>query len=181
MRSVRTTWWRPLVRCAGLMTVLAAGAAIGVGTAAAQQLRTADPRRADAPERPHIAPRTGLNFDSKDLLVGVQFIAPINNRFEFYPSTDVYFPDRGSQLAFNGDVRYRMPTGRNLAVYGGTGLNVMNRQVGGTSRTNAGMNLLGGLEARSGWVHPFLEGKVTLRDDSFFQAATGVSITLGRP
>ena len=74
-----------------------------------------------------------------------------------------------------------MPTGRNMAVYGGTGLNVMNRQVGGTSTTNAGMNLLGGLEARSGWVHPFLEGKVTLRDDSFFQAATGVSITLGRP
>lgn len=181
MRSVRTTLWRPLVRCAGLMTVVAAGAAIGAGTAAAQQLRTADPPRADAPERPHIAPRAGLNFDSKDMLVGVQFIAPISNRFEFYPSTDVYFPDRGSEMAFNGDVRYRVPTSRHLAVYGGTGLNVMNRSVSGASTTNAGMNLLGGFEGRAGWIHPFVEGKVTLRDNSFFQATTGVSITLGRP
>ncbi len=181
MLSARSTLWRSLARCTVPLAVLAAGATVGATRLPAQELRNADVRRNPAPERPHIAPRTGLNFDSKDLLVGVQLIAPINNRFEFYPSTDVYFPDRGSQLAFNGDVRYRMPTGRSLAVYGGTGLNVMNRQVGGTSTTNAGMNLLGGLEGRAGWVHPFVEGKVTLRDNSFFQAMTGVSITLGRP
>ena len=181
MLSARSTLRRSLARCAIPLAVLAAGATVGAERLAAQELRSAAVRRVDPPECAHIAPRTGLNFDSKDLLVGVQVVAPINNRFEFYPSTDVYFPDRGSQLAFNGDVRYRVPTGPNMAVYGGTGLNVMNRQVAGSSTTNAGMNLLGGLEGRAGWVHPFVEGKVTLRDNSFFQAMTGVSITLGRP
>lgn len=181
MLFARSSWWRSLVRCVVPMAVLAVGATIGAKVASAQELRHAGMARAEPTGRPHIAPRAGINFDSNDMLVGFQFVAPIGRRFEFYPSTDVYFPDRGSEFAFNGDVRYRVPTSRNLAVYGGTGLNVMSRQAGAQSRTDAGMNLLGGLEGRAGWVHPFVEGKVTLRNDSFFQATTGLSITLGRP
>ena len=163
--------FKRVIRWAVPVALLAAGAA----TASAQNGTPAPSRR------PHIAPRTGYNFDSKDMLVGVQLTAPISGRFDFYPSTDVYFPDQGSRVSFNGDVRYRVPTSENLALYAGTGLNVTNRQVNGTSSTDPGMNLLGGLEGRAGWVHPFLEGKVTLRDRSFFQAMTGISISLGRP
>jgi hypothetical protein len=148
--------------------------AAAAGKASAQQER-------ERPERPHLAPRAGMNFDGNDPLVGIQFVAPITSRLEFYPSTDVYFPDHGTRMGFNGDVRYRVPASRSLAFYGGTGLNITSRQVGTTSTTDPGMNLLGGVEARKGWVHPFLEGRATLRDDSFFQAVTGLSITLGRP
>ena len=170
MRFTRSRWSRSLFPCAAALAVLAMHAA----TASAQQGR-------ERLERPHVAPRAGMNFDGNDMLVGIQFVAPITSRFEFYPSTDVYFPDRGTQMGFNGDVRYRVPASRSLAVYGGTGLNITSRQVGTTSSTDPGMNLLGGVEARSGWVHPFVEGRATLRDNSFFQAVGGLSITLGRP
>jgi hypothetical protein len=43
-----------------------------------------------------------------------------------------------------------------------------------------GANLLLGLESRTGWVHPFVEGKLLLHDNSQFQLIGGLNLTIGR-
>jgi len=47
------------------------------------------------------------------------------------------------------------------------------------SNTDAGLNLIVGLESLKGWIHPFAEGRLTVGDESTFQIAGGLNFTLG--
>ena len=47
------------------------------------------------------------------------------------------------------------------------------------SGPDVGANLLMGIESRTGWVHPFAEGKIQLHDRAMFQMIGGLNITLG--
>lgn len=125
----------------------------------------------------HLGPHITYNFDVEKLGIGPQFSMPIARQLEFYPSLDFYFLDAGSLIAFNADLKYRL-TGESMNwLYIGGGLNLSG---GGTSDTNAGVNLIAGAESLRGTVHPFGELRVTVGNGSTAQIAVGVNFTLGQ-
>jgi hypothetical protein len=154
--------WRA-VACRSLPAVLLAGV---VSTGAGQ-------------ERPHMGPRFGVNSGTDAALVGVHVRAPVSPRVEFYPSLDVHLPSRGSLLAFNADAKVLFPA-RSVEFFTGAGVNVMHRTQGPVNNTDLGLNVLGGVGTRTGWVHPFVEGRVIVNGDTSFQLMGGMNITLGR-
>lgn len=152
--------------CAGALAAVAALAAMAlVPTPALAQ-------------RAHLGVRAGYNFDYNDPALGGHFSVPIVRRLELYPSMDVYLPETGTRLAFNGDLKYRFPTRSAWEPYLGGGLQVLHRRIGDAGNNDVGANLLGGVETRVGAVHPFFEGRVVLQDNTSFQVAGGLNITL---
>ena len=128
----------------------------------------------------HVGGRVGYNFDTREVMFSANLTVPMTSRVEFYPSIDVYAPDQGNRIGYNGDVKVRFPMVPGPQFYAGGGLGVVSRTVGDFSDTDLGANLLLGLESRSGYVHPFVEGKVLLRDNSQFQLIGGLNLTIGR-
>lgn len=153
------------LRVAVLTAVLAAG------TTLAAEAQTS---------RAHLGPRISYNFDAEEVGLGAQVGLPIGRRLEFYPSFDVFFVDPGSLWALNADIKYRFGGQGMEWLYTGGGLNVTNASVGDNDETNAGLNLLLGVESLRGWVHPFAEGRLTVGDESMFQLSGGINFTLGR-
>jgi hypothetical protein len=134
-----------------------------------------------AAQRAHIGVGAGYNFESRDPLLAFQATLPLVPRLDFYPSIDVYFPDRGARTAFNFDMRVRFPESVGPSFYMGGGLGVLHRNVADVSRNDTGADFLFGLESRSSWVHPFIEGRALLNNNSSFQITGGLNLTLGRP
>jgi hypothetical protein len=130
-------------------------------------------------QRAHVGARVGYDLHSRNVLVSTQATVPITNRAEFYPSLDVYLPDNGSMTGFNGDVKYRFPSTVGAEMYIGGGVGVLNRSVAGNSDTSVGANALVGVESRSGWVHPFLEGRALMNDQTRVQMIGGLNFTIG--
>jgi hypothetical protein len=124
----------------------------------------------------HVGGRIGYNFDQKEVVFSANLTVPMTSRVEFYPSLDVYTPDRGNKIGYNGDVKVMTPGPQ---FYAGGGVGVVNRTVADFSDTDVGLNLLLGLESRSGWIHPFVEGKVLVHDQSQFQLIGGLNLTIG--
>jgi hypothetical protein len=132
-------------------------------------------------QRTKLGPRAGVNFDNDNLLLGFQFITPLAGRVDFYPSIDVYFPDRGSLIGINLDIRVLFPSPPPIFYLGG-GLNVLRfrRDEDDDADSDAGINLMFGVEFPSGSVHPFFEGRVLLHDESSFQIVGGLNFVIGR-
>ncbi|MCC6319357.1 MAG: hypothetical protein IT361_16920 [Gemmatimonadaceae bacterium] len=125
-------------------------------------------------------PRVTYNFDVEEAAIGGQFIIPLNSRFDFYPSLDIFLPDDGSLFAINADLRFH-PAPRDAAqLYLGGGVNISRAAYRGRSNSDAGVNLFAGLEGRSGVIRPFGELRVILSDGSSVQMAGGLNILLGR-
>lgn len=134
---------------------------------------------AAAAQAPHVGARLGYDFDSKDMLVSTQVTLPVTSRLEFYPSIDVYLPEEGTRTGFNGDLKFRMPMLSGPELYVGGGMNVLLRNVNNESDTDVGVKGLLGIETRTGWIHPFLEGRVLMHDESSFQFIGGLNFTFG--
>lgn len=135
---------------------------------------------AGAQQSTHVGGRVGYDFDTREVLFSANLTVPMTSRLEFYPSLDVYTPDQGNRIGYNGDLKYRFPMTGGPQFYAGGGIGVVSRTVGDFSDTDLGANLLLGLESRTGTVHPFVEGKVLLHDNSRFQLFGGVNLTIGR-
>lgn len=129
-------------------------------------------------QRSHIGPHAGYDFDRNVGLVGGQLSLPLSRAVELYPSVDVYFVSAGSLLGLNGDLKFRLNPGAHLQYYAGGGLSVLRASSGGTSATDTGWDLFGGLESRLGYTHPYLEGRVLNHDRSTFQINVGLNLTL---
>lgn len=130
-------------------------------------------------QRPHLGGRVGANLDFDEVLLGGHATIPITRWIEFYPSVDVYFPDNGSRYALNADLKAYLPGRSELWWYLGGGLNYLRRNVNDNGDGDVGVNLLGGFETRSGRVHPFVEGRILLHDNTSFQLQGGLNVTLG--
>jgi hypothetical protein len=129
-------------------------------------------------QSPHVGARLGIDFESKDLLVSTQATIPVTSMLDFYPSIDVYLPEEGTQTGFNGDVRFRLPTNQGPDLYVGGGMNVLLRNIRDESETDVGAKALFGIESRTGWIHPFLEGRLMVNDNSSFQFIGGLNFTI---
>lgn len=131
-----------------------------------------------AAQRSHIGAHAGYDFDGDNTIVGGQLSLPLNRVVELYPSIDVYLVDPGSLVGFNGDLKYRLNPGASLQFYIGGGVNVLRTRVGGVTTTDTGWDLLGGLESRVGYTHPYVEGRALHHDRSTLQLGAGLNITL---
>jgi hypothetical protein len=123
--------------------------------------------------------RLGIDFDVDELFLGGQLTVPISTMVEFYPSIEIYTPDRGSLIGFNGDFKVRLPTEGSILMYAGGGLGILSRSVGDNSNTDLGANIFFGIESRVGRVHPVGEARVKLHDGSRFQLIGGLNFVLG--
>ena len=136
--------------------------------------------QSEAQGRSHLGPHIGVNTDFNDLLLGVHATFPATSWLELYPSFDLYFPDDGTLLGFNGDFKFLIPTRNQFGFYAGPGLNVLYSSNEDTDDADLGLNLFGGVETRRGNVHPYFEGRVLLHDNTSFQLVFGLNFTLGR-
>jgi hypothetical protein len=126
----------------------------------------------------NIGARAGYNFETDELVVSASLLVPMTSRVDFYPSVDIYRAERGNKIGFNTDVKIRFPRLGNF-FYGGFGAGVISRTVGDSSHTEWGGNLLLGLQAKLGWLHPFAEGRAIFRDKTQLQAVGGFNISRG--
>ena len=131
-----------------------------------------------AAQRSHIGVHAGYDFDGDYTLLGGQLSLPLNRFVELYPSVDVYLVAAGSQVGFSGDLKYRLSPGAPLQLYVGGGVNVLHTSGGGGSATDTGWDLLGGLESRLGYTHPYVEARVLHHDRSTWQLSAGLNVTL---
>ena len=136
---------------------------------------------AQATGRPtSVGPRITYNFDFEEVAIGGHALIPLANNLDFYPSLDIFLPDNGSLLGINLDLRLH-PMPRDAAMfYIGGGLNLARAAFRGESNTEAGVNLLGGLEGRTGVIRPFGELRLIIGDGSQVALAGGLNITIGR-
>ena len=135
---------------------------------------------AEAQDRTKVGARVGYNFETEEVMFSTNLIVPVTSQFAFYPSLDVYTPDDGNRFGFNGDMKFSFPVSSGPQFYVGGGVGVMSRSVGDFSSTDVGANLLLGLESRTTWVHPFVEGKILFQDESQFMLIGGLNFPIGR-
>jgi hypothetical protein len=129
-------------------------------------------------QRAHIGGHLLYQFDVEEFGIGAQFSYPVARRLEFYPSFDYYFVDPGSLWQLNGDLKYKLREEHNWFYLGG-GIGIARRSVGDVDNTDVGANLIGGWETLIGQrVHPYLEGRLTLSEETSVQVAAGLNITI---
>jgi hypothetical protein len=125
-----------------------------------------------------IGGRFGYEFESEERLFSATLTVPMTSRVGFYPSVDIYAPEKGSKIGFNGDVKIFFPKFVRF-LYAGLGAGVISTTVGDSSSTSFGANLLMGLQANFGWMRPFVEGRAVSRDKTQFQIIGGINISRG--
>jgi hypothetical protein len=127
----------------------------------------------------HVGMRVGYNFRAEEAMLSAHMLVPMTSRIYFYPSLDVYTPEKGNRIGFNGDVKVALPgsPGR-PQFYAGAGVGIMNRNEEGFSNSDVGANLLMGIESVIGWIRPFAEAKFMIYDRSQFQMVAGINIRM---
>jgi hypothetical protein len=129
--------------------------------------------------RTYVGPRITYNFDFEEVAIGGQLGLPLTTALDFYPSLDIFLIDEGSLLGINADLKFRPGTVGMSPLYVGGGLNLSRRSINDRSNTEPGLNLFGGLEARSGSVRPFVELRAILADQSMVQLSGGINFAVG--
>jgi hypothetical protein len=123
-----------------------------------------------AAQHAHLGIRAGVDLDRDDALIGAQLTVPLGGRVELYPSFDYYFVESGSLVGLSIDLKFRA-VGGVAPLYLGGGLNFLRNGGGG----DTGADLFAGLEGRGGAVHPFLEFRVLLHDNTSSQLMVGLN------
>jgi hypothetical protein len=122
-------------------------------------------------QRSHFGFHGGYNTEMEHGALGVQMQFPISSAIEFYPSFDYYLVDGGTQLGWNGDIKFQAA---GAPLYFGGGLNLLT----GGGNSDAGFNLIGGLETRYGETHPYVEVRGLFHGDTSLQLLMGLNFTL---
>jgi hypothetical protein len=123
--------------------------------------------------------RIAYNFQTDEAIVGASFTVPISTRIEFYPSLELYLPDNGNKIGFNGDVKVYLPTRASYDLYAGGGLGIVNQNVSGFSNSDVGINLLFGIGSRVSRVRPFGEVRLLIHDDNQLVMLAGINFSMG--
>lgn len=115
-----------------------------------------------------------------DGMIGVELLTPISDDWWFNPNVEYVFVDDGDLFTLNGDAHYDFDTDGNYYLWAGGGLAVIFSDLDRPGRddgseTDLGLNLLAG----AGWnpgasVRPYVQGKVTISDDTEGSLAVGV-------
>jgi hypothetical protein len=121
--------------------------------------------------------RSGYNTTLEEASLGggvLLAIGPSGNWFA-NPNAEVIFRDSGDAGSINGDVHYDFPSNSSATYWLGAGAAIVHRNPGsGNGNTDLGLNLLAGLGARTGMVRPFVQGRVTVMEDTEATILVGV-------
>jgi opacity protein-like surface antigen len=118
--------------------------------------------------------------DDADFGIGARVRVPvvsISPAFAVIGSFDYFFPDGPVDYwEINANASYTIPGVRgNIMPYAGGGLNIAHASVSGFSNTDAGLNLMGGLNFRtSGRLMPYAEIRVELGGGEQFVLTGGL-------
>ena len=125
--------------------------------------------------------RGGVYADAEGPFVGAGILTPFGSsrQWFFNPNAEAAFGDSVDVLSANFDVHYDFPTDTAWTIWMGAGPALIDRNFDGPppdgqDDMDLGANFLVGAGARKGDYRPFLQGKVTVADDSEFVFAAGL-------
>jgi hypothetical protein len=113
--------------------------------------------------------RGGYYFDSDAFALGGGLLTGLNHSgtWWFNPNLEAAFGDHVTKWAVNGDVHYDLPVASNMSWWLGAGpALVVTDPDAGSSSSDFGLNLLGGVGAAHGNVRPFAQFKAIVADDN---------------
>jgi hypothetical protein len=99
-------------------------------------------------------------MDMEEFQAGAELIVPVGvPGVVFVPNFELYLRDRPTMWSANGDFHYYIGEAytRVFTPYVGLGLAVTRASAGGTGNTEAGMNIKGGADFRTGSATPFFQ------------------------
>lgn len=129
------------------------------------------------PAEPHTSAevRGGYHLDAEDGFVGGGLNTDLDSDWYFNPNFEWVLVDGYDLWSVNADFHRDFPTsGPALWLGGGPALIVTDSDGIGNSHSDFGLNLLGGIGAKTGSVRPFGQMKVTLSDNSSSSLAFGI-------
>ena len=132
-----------------------------------------------SPGRAHVDPelRGGYYTDAEQAFVGGGILTSVAEKWDFNPNLEWVFVDGGNLFTLNADFHRDLNSGSGPAVWLGAGpaLIVSNPDAPDVDTdTNIGLNLIGGVGAKSGSVRPFGQAKYTISDDNEASVAFGL-------
>ena len=129
--------------------------------------------------RAHIDPevRGGYYTDAEGGFLGGGLLTDISSTWYFNPNLEYVFVDGGTLFTVNADVHKDLNSGSGPAFWLGAGpaLIVRDSDVeGADGETDFGLNLIGGIGAKSGSIRPFGQAKYTISDENEASLAFGL-------
>jgi len=111
--------------------------------------------------------RAGFYSDMNAVSLGGGFLSSMSSSWFFNPNLEMAFGDGGTMTALSGDFHYDFPSNGTLSPYLGLGPTLLFANPDrGSSDTNLGLNVLGGVAGLYGAVRPFAQIKAVLADNS---------------
>ena len=121
--------------------------------------------------------RAGVYTDAGAFGLGGGVLTSIGTTSSWYfnPNLEAAFADRRNVVTLNADFHYDVPTTSSWSMYMGGGPAVLMRHSdGGGTRSDAGVNLIGGAAGTQSSVRPFMQLKGTLSNNSELAFMGGV-------
>ncbi len=123
--------------------------------------------------------RGGTYSDAEKPFLGAEALFEIGSTRHWFgnPNLEHAFADNGDLTAVSFDFHYDFPAGRPYTIWAGAGptLILRDRNAPGSVRdTDAGVNLVFGVGAKSGDVRPYGQMKVVVSDNS--EAVLGIGV-----
>ena len=113
--------------------------------------------------------RAGAYADMGGVALGAGLVSPLASEpsWSFNPNFEAAFADRRNEITLNADFTYALAGPSSVVPYLGAGPALLMRHAdGGDTRTDAGLNLIGGFASPQGEVRPFVQVKGILSSDS---------------
>lgn len=121
--------------------------------------------------------RAGGYTDADGVAIGGGLVTDLRpgGAWQFNPNLEIVFPNGGNMYTMNADFQYEFPSRTSLGAYAGVGpaLLIADPNVG-SSQTDFGANLIGGVMGRHGTTRPFGQAKLVLSDNTEFALMGGV-------
>ncbi|HKA24701.1 MAG TPA: hypothetical protein VKF80_06955 [Candidatus Eisenbacteria bacterium] len=113
--------------------------------------------------------RGGYYFDSDAFALGGGLLTSLDHGGSWYfnPNLEAAFGDHQTTVTVNGDLHYDLPIASRMSWWVGAGPALVVRDPDvGSSNSNFGVNVLGGVGGRGGSVRPFAQFKAIVSDNS---------------
>jgi hypothetical protein len=121
--------------------------------------------------------RAGVYTDANAFALGGGVHASLSAAPSWYfnPNMEVAFADRRNVITLNADFHYDFPSTSSMFFYMGAGPALLfTHPDGGDTRSDAGLNLIGGVTSVRSSVQPFMQLKGTVGGTSEFALMGGV-------
>ncbi len=121
--------------------------------------------------------RGGVYTDEGGFALGggvIQRLRPAASWY-FNPNLEAAFANGSDEVSLNADVHYDFPTATSYNFYAGAGpALIFDHPEGGNTQTNAGLNLVGGVNWHREALRPFVQMKGVLSDQGELALMGGV-------